>query len=82
MDYKVVDAIRIAIGTLAGAKSSAWRFWGNKKGDVYASARSMGNIFKISLHREVNVLPVLPQNINQITPILFKIDPDILINGN
>jgi len=52
MDYKVVDAIRIAIGTLAGAKSSAWRFWGNKKGDVYASARSMGNIFKISLHRD------------------------------
>jgi len=52
MDHKVVDAVRIAVGTIEGKKSSPWRFWGNKKGDIYASARSMGNIFKISLHRD------------------------------
>jgi hypothetical protein len=52
MDYRVVDAVRIAVGTIEGKKSSQWRFWGNKKGDIYASARSIGNIFKISLHRD------------------------------
>ena len=52
MDYKVVDAVRIAVGTFERRKSSPWRFWGNKKGDVYASARSMGDIFKISLHAD------------------------------
>ena len=54
MEHKTVDAVRIAVGTIEGKKSSPWRFWGNKKGDIYASARSMGNIFKISLHYDGN----------------------------
>jgi hypothetical protein len=54
MDYIIVNAVRISIGTSQGKTSSQWRFWGNKKGDIYVSSRSMGHIFKISLHKDGN----------------------------
>lgn len=46
------DAVRWAVGAKDGRRSSTWRMWGDKKGDVYLSMRSMGAILKVSLHRD------------------------------
>lgn len=46
------DGIRWAIGAKDGLRGSTWRFWGNKKGDFYAAVRTMGGLFKTSLHRD------------------------------
>jgi hypothetical protein len=46
--------IRWIIGTLDGARSSTWRLWANKKGDVYISRRGAGGIYKVSFHRDGN----------------------------
>jgi hypothetical protein len=44
--------LRWAVGTPDGPRSSIWRLWGNKKGDVYLSVRSLGGILKASFHRD------------------------------
>ena len=44
--------IRWAIGAPDGPRSSAWRLWGNKKGDIYVAVRSLGGIIKASFHRD------------------------------
>jgi hypothetical protein len=44
--------LRWAVGTPDGPRSSIWRLWGNKKGDVYFSVRSLGGILKASFHRD------------------------------
>ena len=46
------EGIRWAVGEQAGRRSSTFRFWGNKKGDFYLSARSLGGSLKTSLHRD------------------------------
>lgn len=48
------NAIRWAVGAVDGLRSSTWRLWGNKKGDIYVSTRTMGEIIKASLHRDRN----------------------------
>jgi hypothetical protein len=48
------DAIRWAVGSYTGLRSSTWRFWGNKKGDFYLSVRILGGSLKTSLHRDRN----------------------------
>jgi hypothetical protein len=47
-------AIRWAVGSQAGRRSSTWRFWGNKKGDAYLSTRTIGGIVKGSFHKDGN----------------------------
>jgi hypothetical protein len=56
---RVLDAVlgkrggaRWAIGRADGPRSSTWRLWGNKKGDIYLSARSLGSTVKTSLHAD------------------------------
>jgi len=44
--------IRWAIGSADGPRSSLWRMWGNKKGDIYVAVRSLGAITKASFHRD------------------------------
>jgi hypothetical protein len=44
------NAIRWAIGSPDGPRSSTWRLWGNKKGDFYLSVRALGHIVKSSFH--------------------------------
>lgn len=44
--------IRWAVGAPDGPRSSTWRLWGNKKGDVYLSVRNLGGIVKASFHRD------------------------------
>jgi len=44
--------LRWAIGDPDGPRSSTWRFWGNKKGDFYLAARSLGGTLKTSFHRD------------------------------
>lgn len=44
--------VRWAVGSSDGLRSSAWRLWGNKKGDIYAAVRSLGAITKVSFHRD------------------------------
>jgi hypothetical protein len=51
-DLKASDGIRWAAGEANGRRSSTWRFWGNKKGDFYLSARTLGASLKASLHRD------------------------------
>src|SRR5688500_16694613 len=46
--------LRWAVGSSGNVRSSTWRFWGNKKGDFYLSARSIGGLFKTSFHRDGN----------------------------
>jgi hypothetical protein len=48
------NAIRWAIGSVDGPRGSMWRLWGNKKGDFYLSARTMGGILKTSFHKDGN----------------------------
>lgn len=47
-------AIRWAVGSADGLRSSTWRLWGNKKGNIYISCRSMGHIVKASFHPDRN----------------------------
>ena len=44
--------LRWAVGSPSGRRSSTWRIWGNKKGDVYLSVRALGGILKVSLHKD------------------------------
>ncbi|SRR6266516_3172240 len=44
--------LRWAVGAADGKRSSTWRLWGNKKGDAYVSARSLGGVIKASFHRD------------------------------
>lgn len=44
--------IRWAAGAPSGPRSSTWRLWGDKKGDVYLSMRSQGGRIKASFHRD------------------------------
>jgi hypothetical protein len=44
--------LRWAVSTPDGPRSSIWRLWGNKKGDVYLSVRSLGGVLKASFHRD------------------------------
>lgn len=46
------NAIRWAVGSPSGLRSSTWRLWGNKKGDIYVAVRSLGGITKVSFHRD------------------------------
>ncbi len=46
------DAVRWAVGEKNGRRSSTWRLWGDKKGDVYLAMRSLGAQIKISVHRD------------------------------
>ena len=40
------DGVRWAVGEQNGRRSSTYRFWGNKKGDFYLAARSIGGSLK------------------------------------
>ena len=51
-EVQSAKAVRWAIGSSDSPRSSAWRMWGNKKGDVYLSVRSLGGILKTSFHRD------------------------------
>ena len=44
--------IRWAVGSPGGTRSSPWRLWSNKKGDIYAAVRSLGGTVKASFHRD------------------------------
>jgi hypothetical protein len=44
--------LRWAVGSSDARRSSTWRLWGNKKGDIYVSARSLGGVLKASFHRD------------------------------
>lgn len=44
--------LRWAIGSREGPRSSVWRLWGNKKGDIYVAVRELGGIIKASFHRD------------------------------
>jgi hypothetical protein len=46
------NIIRWAIGSSGGLRSSTWRLWGNKKGDIYFAVRTLGNTIKASFHRD------------------------------
>jgi hypothetical protein len=46
--------VRWAIGSRSGLRSSPWRLWGSKRGDVYVSVRTLGGIFKATFHRDQN----------------------------
>ena len=46
------SVLRWAIGSLNGPRSSTWRLWGNKKGDIYVAVRILGGIVKASFHRD------------------------------
>jgi hypothetical protein len=46
------SVLRWAIGSSDGPRSSAWRLWGNKKGDIYIANRSLGDMIKASFHRD------------------------------
>lgn len=48
------NALRWAVGSFTGLRSGTWRLWGNKKGDVYLSMRTLGGLFKGSFHRDRN----------------------------
>lgn len=46
------DGIRWAVGAIDAKRSSTWRLWGDKKGDVYLAMRSLGGQLKVSIHRD------------------------------
>lgn len=46
------DGIRWAVGSQDDRRSSTWRLWGDKKGDIYISVRGMGGILKASFHKD------------------------------
>jgi hypothetical protein len=44
--------VRLAVGSSAGLRSSAWRIWSAKNStDVYLAARALAGVQKISLHK-------------------------------
>ncbi len=51
-DLPARAGIRWAVGNPNGRRSSTWRLWGDKKGDVYLSMRSQGGRIKASFHRD------------------------------
>lgn len=51
-DLPTRAGIRWAVGSPHGRRSSTWRLWGDKKGDVYLSMRSQGGRLKASFHRD------------------------------
>jgi hypothetical protein len=51
-DEAGLKVVRWAVGAPGEPRSSAWRLWGNKKGDIYAAVRSLGGITKASFHRD------------------------------
>jgi hypothetical protein len=51
-DAAGLTVVRWAIGAADEPRSSTWRLWGNKKGDIYAAVRSLGGITKASFHRD------------------------------
>lgn len=46
--------IRWAVGSPEGLRSSTWRLWGTKKGDVYVSTQNLGGVYKFSFHPDGN----------------------------
>lgn len=46
------SVLRWAIGSSHGPRSSSWRLWGNKKGDIYVAVRSLSSTTKASFHRD------------------------------
>jgi hypothetical protein len=44
--------IRWALGSPNTPRSSTWRLWGDKKGDVYLAVRSLGGVVKASFHKD------------------------------
>lgn len=46
------NILRRAVGLPDGPRSSVWRLWGNKKGDLYVALRVLGGIIKASFHRD------------------------------
>jgi len=44
------DAIRFAVGTPDGARSSTWRVWASRDSSVFVSTRPIGGHLKASLH--------------------------------
>jgi hypothetical protein len=44
--------LRWAVGSSDVPRSSAWRLWGDHKGDIYAAVRSLGGVTKVSFHRD------------------------------
>lgn len=51
-DLRPRTIIRWAVGTPEGRRSSAWRLWGDPKGDTYLAMRSLAGQFKVSIHRD------------------------------
>jgi hypothetical protein len=49
---KPAGGIRFAAGDPTGLRSTTFRVWGNKKGDIYLAARPIGDAVKASLHRD------------------------------
>lgn len=45
------DAVRVAVGSLAGRRSGAWRIWFGPQ-DIFAGYRSVAHIRKASIHYE------------------------------
>jgi hypothetical protein len=48
------DSLRWAVGGNGKLRSSTWRLWGNKKGDIYLALRSLGGVLKTSFHADGN----------------------------
>ena len=46
------NAIRWAVGSPSGLRSSTWRLWGDKKGDIYVAVRILVGMTKVSFHRD------------------------------
>lgn len=49
------DTFYFAVGAEDGPRSSVWRVWWSKEGDVYVAVRSLGGIIKASFHHTSNV---------------------------
>jgi hypothetical protein len=45
------DAVRVAVGSLTGRRSGAWRIWFGPQ-DIFAGYRSVAHIRKVSIHYE------------------------------
>ncbi|RYE38791.1 MAG: hypothetical protein EOP48_26570 [Sphingobacteriales bacterium] len=45
------ERVRWAVGAIDSKRSSTWAMWGDKKGELYLSARSVGGQFKLSFHK-------------------------------
>jgi hypothetical protein len=67
------DTFYFAVGSDGGPRSSIWRVWWSKEGDVYVAARSLGGIIKASFHHTSNVRHIAFQNDFLNWAPLFKI---------